>query len=534
MKKIIKKDSWVTAFFAHNILAYPSIKSKLIIMVMVVGFWMGGSCRHNQWKFNKHQDPDFGYSGNKKAVPFEINGSFQSFKNQRFIGIGQIEPRSLVPLSDGQLVIDRTDSRFDIFINDYTKFNERKWPPRTSTKINTHTPDEDSLSTPVDNPSSSQASDKHSNVDSQLAHYAFDLITPTGKDIFLASRKYIEIQQLPGYFHKAQPLQCVANVSYVLHKAGINYIDRYSVNIANLIDQFSNNQAKIHSLPRDPDNLDNHVKQVTDYLQTNFGTKIKIPTGSVVIGCEQSCWIGGSPGGAHASIVGDTNEFGQLMVYHNNWFRPNNVKGDRLWYMVPVRNFYYLHRPRKWMATPWINIDNEDKTKIMSAFAHIDDLDPFNNTYQVLIIVPKEIEDQYQRAQIVNHHRFLNVEENVHAKLFQDYMANEDNNNYICKSSVGIKDLDPRTSPQGAVHEVYHSLESIYRSNQRLKFAFNNSFEFLRLQTVTVENEQWYGIKLYEASRFFGKSPDSRVWIKPYSIDGRKLVECRTERLIYR
>ncbi|MEZ4743087.1 MAG: hypothetical protein R3B45_11695 [Bdellovibrionota bacterium] len=149
-----------------------------------------------------------------------------------------------------------------------------------------------------------------------------------------------------------------------------------------------------------------------------------IPVGTAVAGCLYSnCWSGAS-GERHVGLLGDTiwyTPHGEtepketLLVYHNNWLRPENkamgesvdkaIKED-LWNNHPVGDMliskqYYINKAfnkedrRQWMPTRWLYIKRDSDGKILdieSATPQIDDLDPFN--YFVYLVIPKEIENE--------------------------------------------------------------------------------------------------------------------------------------------
>ena len=510
------------------------------LQVLLSLFLVFSSCRHISNKNpDSNNEKSIHFPDNPEATAFDENGSYNNFIKGKFVGEGQIPPRAIIPSTNGELVIDRSNPNFDPFLDesDYHYNTLMNNQSKTNTNINDDPSDNQSLSDQhqkKNNTNVMPVSIKHDSVDDEIKHYAFDLITDTGKQIFLAAREYMQKQALAEYQSYAQPLMCVKNVVHVLRAAGLDYLTADTANISSLIDLFQRNAANLHYLPNDPENLENHFNQVIGYLKTNFGADIKIPTGSIIVGCEKSCAGHGKASGAHVSILGDTNDLGQLMVYHNNWFRPNTLKGRRVWYMVKVNNFYYKQRPRQWMPSPWIKIDRADLHKSKSALAYIDDLDPFNNKYEVLIIIPNEIKKELAQNKLINHHKYLNNIENVHSKDYRSYMQDPANKNYICVSKIGLKHLDPRVFPGSSEkHPAYYAMQDVLDRNPDISFAFNDSFEFIRLQSSYYQGDLWYGIKLYDISKFFGSSSDTRVWIKVTDQSAKFMVDCKLEKQIF-
>ena len=119
--------------------------------------------------------------------------------------------------------------------------------------------------------------------------------------------------------------------------------------------------------------------------------------------------------------IGEANKRETILVYHNNWLRPeNSVMGGNvrhaidhdIWSTHPVGDMliskeYYTNDAftkqdrRQWMATRWLYIERDSKGKIidiMSATPQIDDLDPFH--YYLYLVIPKEIESEINLGKV--------------------------------------------------------------------------------------------------------------------------------------
>ena len=77
-----------------------------------------------------------------------------------------------------------------------------------------------------------------------------------------------------------------------------------------------------------------------------------IPAGTLVAGENVHS---SKPGDQHVGFIGHTDADGTVWAYHNNWYRPENEKGERKPFMVSDEN---LKRgfPRQFMAVPWVKL----------------------------------------------------------------------------------------------------------------------------------------------------------------------------------
>lgn len=344
---------------------------------------------------------------------------------------------------------------------------------------------------------------------------AFDLLTPRGSEIFYNAKEFIKQQKQPNFQSYAQPLQCATNVSHVLNISGYNFTGAAVYAVPGLLKAVTDLGGKVYQLPLFDQNSRNK-QNIIDYINSEFDGKI--PTGALVAGCE-SIECEGAGASAHISIVGDKNSNNDLMLYHNNWLRPNNLKGQRVDHMVSLENFYDLERPREWMATPWLNFIRNaegDVIDIISKSPMIDDLDPFNGKYYIKIAVLPEILTEIQTKNFLPHHKLV-INSNPHNDIFAFESKRE-----ICRSKVPFRAIDARSAPGGAVQEkVYDELRE-YVAGETF---YDYNFEFVITESST--DDMWAKIKTYDANIFWGSSTDSNntfgeIWIK----NDPNLFEC--------
>jgi hypothetical protein len=172
---------------------------------------------------------------------------------------------------------------------------------------------------------------------------------------------------------------CASNVSKVLFLSGITTYDQEGVR--NLIADVGGKGGEVSKMPQ---------------AKAAFIAKLggihggHIPAGTIVAGMSTKS---SNPGDQHVGLIGHTDPDGTVWAYHNNWYRPENEGGKRKEHMVSDAN---LRRgfPRQWMPTPWIKITRDASgqiTDVKSLLPALDDMDPFNATFQVTLAVPKEI-----------------------------------------------------------------------------------------------------------------------------------------------
>ncbi|MBX3221587.1 MAG: hypothetical protein KF795_13785 [Labilithrix sp.] len=210
-----------------------------------------------------------------------------------------------------------------------------------------------------------------------LGDLAFENLTPTGAKLMRASQWWMDAQdESPRY---PRPRMCASNVSKVLFLAGVTRYDQEGVR--NLIADVRTEGGAVFKMPQTK-------RPFIEKLVTIYGGRI--PAGTVVAGMNVRT---SAPGDQHVGFIGHTDRDGTVWIYHNNWYRPANEGGQRKPYMVSNEN---LRRgfERQWMATPWIRITRDSAgaiTDVASLLPALDDMDPFNPSFQVTLAVPSEL-----------------------------------------------------------------------------------------------------------------------------------------------
>jgi hypothetical protein len=210
-----------------------------------------------------------------------------------------------------------------------------------------------------------------------LGELTFEKLTPTGTTIMRASRWWMAAQdESPRY---PKPRMCASNVSKVFFLGGVTRYDQEGVR--NLIADVRTQGGAVFKMPQSK-------APFIEKLGAIYGGHI--PAGTVIAGMNIHT---SKPGDQHVGFIGHTDRDGTVWIYHNNWYRPANENGQRKPYMVSNEN---LRRgfERQWMATPWIRIKRDANDQIIdvtSLMPAIDDMDPFNASYQVTLAVPSEL-----------------------------------------------------------------------------------------------------------------------------------------------
>ena len=335
--------------------------------------------------------------------------------------------------------------------------------------------------------------------------YAFDLLTPAGKEIFDSTIEFIDLQQTNDYYSFAQPLKCASNVSEVLYGANYHVPSFLYDSVSGIIQYVQSIQGKVYTLP-----LYNgtNKQELIDYINKNF-PQGKIPTGALIAGCAHPQCQSVIQSKAHIGIVGDNDHQGNLLVYHNNWFRPNIVSGERNRYMPEVYNFYHQQRLRQWMPTPWVKITRDSQgyvNDLVTILPDIDDLDPFNGEYYIKIILVPDLLDDINNNRVLNTHTLL-IDSNVHRFDIED-LPNKDF--VYCKSKKPLRLLIPRLSAEGVPdNDLILSLSS----KDHVTSFFNSNFEFIILDKKQISRNTWYSIKVYDLGKFWGGETNP-IWIK--------------------
>ena len=320
------------------------------------------------------------------------------------------------------------------------------------------------------------------NVEQSLKRYAFTVLTESGKQIFLRAVKYRDIHKAIRKDNKAaykftEPLSCALNVYQVMW---VNPLDSLNTSTNRNARSLRQLEAKIRGeggvvvnipFPKHypcPGNTPSHMcsKPIIEDLdngpisffnEPNLYAKLPpgffdkgIPPGIIVLGYEVNADYAES---GHSAIVGDVNESGTIMLYHNNWWRPeNSTQGMRHAGMVSINNLYHGHRkPRQWMATKWLYFQRDPEhgkiVKIHSITPGIDDLDPLNSRYRIALAIPASIINDFQNNKFVSHNRtkYIDDEDNIH-HISRDLESNQK----ICRLNI-----DPRGNNPKALKEFF-------------------------------------------------------------------------------
>lgn len=320
---------------------------------------------------------------------------------------------------------------------------------------------------------------------------SFDYLTPTGSRIFTQSLEFVEEQKKPEFQHYAQPLQCVRNVAHVLGMVGYDFPGSAGYSVPHFLAHVQRMGGRVYHLPQFSSEAHNRVELV-EFLAEKFPQGI--PTGAIVAGCSRRDCRKSDQYGAHMALLGDKNQYGEVMLYHNNWLRPNNLRGRRIAHMVSLENFYQLLRPREWMPTPWIYTLKDDEGKIsdfVSVLPELDDLDPLSEKFHIKIALLPEIIREMESHQRVSHHRDLGTG-NQHVNL-----RIEERKWQVCRAQRPLRDMDVRMEPAGQFNaKVIEEL----RSYEDDKTFLDYRFEFASLG----EKDGWISALVYDAGRYWG------------------------------
>jgi hypothetical protein len=212
-------------------------------------------------------------------------------------------------------------------------------------------------------------------------------LTPTGKQIFQASLDWYYAQPK----HRAMPANCALNVSDVLESVKSDF-ERYGSELIPAMESqieratTSVNGKSYRSLTfKAPNNEADLVAKINQNFKDG-----KIPTGTMVFGClKPDC--SGQAGDGHIGVVGDLDENGNLQLYHNNWYRPENNNGVWAKYMVS-KDHLSRGLKRQWMPTPWLKLTYSENRLIgaKSVMPVIDDLDPYNY-FVTFMVIPEMV-----------------------------------------------------------------------------------------------------------------------------------------------
>lgn len=309
------------------------------------------------------------------------------------------------------------------------------------------------------------------NVSDELRDYAFTVLTESGLQTFKRMREYIKVHRNidsknPVEHAFASINACALNVDQVMWKSNLSSLNAnnnlYSVEqlesevlrlggvVVELPSPHAAGSAQgIITDPGDPllQFLNGEGAQAAaSGLPEDFFAS-GIPPGTLVLGYHRTK-TGASSG--HSAIVGDVDADGTIMLYHNNWYRPqSSLYGRRYRFMTRISSVYQgQKRVRDWMATPWLWIKRDEHNqiiKIKNVTPAIDDLDPINQNYQIKLAVPQTIIEDFAQGRFVTNHYTPTTQQahghqNIHSPPYHDPEGSLE----ICRVNLSITDTSIR------------------------------------------------------------------------------------------
>lgn len=350
--------------------------------------------------------------------------------------------------------------------------------------------------------------------DAAIYNHSFDVLTPLGKKIFEAMHDHVENQRHEDFEYLAQPLQCAHNVTHVLSKVGYKFDELAQISIPHLTAAIIENGGVAYDVPRYDPEKDNR-EEILEFFQTNFPHSI--PTGALVVGCITRNCNESELSGGHVALVGDKNEFGEILLYHNNWLNPNHNQGLRTPYMVSPENFYVHLRPREWMATPWLYLSKNEKGDIHDIISVTPSIQDFHiyGQYTIQIVLTKEMREQIEEK------GFLAVHNNIASGNIHKNKQVSDEQWELCITNHGLRHLKPRFGPY---NENNFLVLNTLKKFPPLSTFFDVPFEF----AVIEEIDGWVSALAYSMQRYWGSNDHlGPLWIK------KDQVQCRERHNIF-
>ena len=272
-------------------------------------------------------------------------------------------------------------------------------------------------------------------------------LTQAGWDIFRYADRYVDLQETING-NLAGPMSCVLNLTHVFFNVLNQKVRKYPYlsYLGNLISYAPTLYHQIlaqggHAYVFPPHNTDpqsgyyqysgqnlkdnitvlssdktEYQDKIKEMINKTFPSSKRLPPGAIIMGCERDCSSHGDDRGAHVGVVGDLDHHGNINVYHNNWFRPGQYNGKRIYHMVPGDAFY-KGRPRKWMPTPMLKTNSQGDVTGATLPA-INDLSFFDPNFMTVVLMMPDLYLQwkYEGFLTAHHNTYLADNSNIHYK----------------------------------------------------------------------------------------------------------------------
>ncbi len=211
----------------------------------------------------------------------------------------------------------------------------------------------------------------------------FSLSSALGQEILRYAQQW-ENDQILYKDEYAQPRMCAHNVSKIFDMLGFTEYQSYLV--PEMVAAVKVRKGLVKQLAHK-----NKSKAISELNELFSG---KLPIGTLINGCLRAD-CSGEGGDGHIGILGETDQDGVVWVYHNNWYRPNNERGQRKPYMVSEA-YYNQGLFRQWMKTPWIKVyrnENGEINDIESLLPALDDMDLLGEYFVTVSVIPELLKD---------------------------------------------------------------------------------------------------------------------------------------------
>ena len=299
-------------------------------------------------------------------------------------------------------------------------------------------------------------------VEDELKPYAFTVLTQHGLKTFKRMREYIAIHQSidssdSNAIGFAEINACAMNVDQVLWKPDLSSLNSYTnlTHLDDLAGVIKRNGGIVVELPKagSPYTVSGADDPLIQFFnqQTEAAKRLPqgffasgVPPGIVVLGYHDTKQ---GPASGHSAIVGDVDKNGTVMVYHNNWYRPESDKyGKRYRFMIRIASMYHGHQKvRDWMPTPWLwfgrdRVDNQLINQIKSITPAVDDLDPLNSNYTIKLAIPQSIIEDFENKNFVPHFTPETQLNHGHTNVHSEDIADPEAGYEICRVNLSLTD----------------------------------------------------------------------------------------------